>query len=221
MPIEERITQIHLVRHGEVYNPDGVLYGRASGYHLSDKGQAMARRLGYWFSRYDLAALSTSPLERAQETMAPIAAAHSNVDVHIDDRLIEADNAFEGQIFGRCNKALLNPKNWYLLRNPLRPSWGEPYRLIAQRMKTAIVQMAIELEPGSHAVMVSHQLPIWIARLSAEGKSYIHDPRRRQCTVASVTTFRFDGPQFAGITYAEPARDLLGADANRAFSSGR
>lgn len=213
-------TQVHVVRHGEVFNPTGVLYGLLPGYHLSETGQAMADRLGEWFAPVELEQLRCSPLERAQETMAPIAAGHPDLEVRIDERLIEAENRLAGQVFGKHNKAIFDPRNWRYFRNPLRPSWGEPYEQLAERMLDVITETANELNPGAQAVLVSHQLPIWIARRAAEGQRLPHDPRKRQCTLASVTTFRFNDGHISGVTYAEPARDLLRENGNKAFSSG-
>ncbi len=198
-------AQVHVVRHGEVFNPTGILYGLLPGYHLSDTGRAMANRLAEYFAPIELEQLRSSPLERAQETLAPIAATHPQLPVRIDDRLIEADNKLAGQVFGV---------------NPLRPSWGEPYVVLAARMLDAIADTASELSPTGQAVLVSHQLPIWIARRAAEGRRLAHDPRKRQCTLASVTTFRFTDGHLSGVTYAEPARDLLRENGNKAFSSG-
>ena len=216
----EPVRQVHVVRHGEVHNPEGVLYGLLPGYHLSETGRAMAGRVGEWFAGVELGQLRCSPLERAQETMAPIAAGRPELTVHLDARLIEADNYLAGQVFGKHNRALFDPRNWRYFVNPGRPSWGEPYRQLADRMTEAIAEVAAGLPPGGQAVLVSHQLPIWMARLAAEGRRLPHDPRRRQCTLASVTTFRFAGCRPAGVTYAEPARDLLREKGNRAFSSG-
>lgn len=213
-------SHVHLVRHGEVYNPEGVLYGRLPGYHLSDNGRAMAERLGEYFAKFPVRLLRSSPLERAQETMKPISA-HHDIEVHLDERFIEADNELAGQVFGPRNKAIFNPKNWKYFTNPTVPSWGEPYADIAERMKRGISAAAAELSAGEDAVVVSHQLPIWIARLSAEGKKLPHDPRKRQCIVGSVTSFRYVDGDLVGVTYAEPARDLLRGKANSAFSSGR
>lgn len=214
------VAQVHVVRHGEVNNPDGVLYGLLPGFHLSATGQAMASRLGEWFAGVELAQLRSSPLERAQETMAPIAAARPELEVRLDDRLIEAENHLAGQVFGKRNKAIFNPRNWRYFANPIRPSWGEPYEQVAARMLAVINEVADEIGPGAQAVLVSHQLPIWIARRAAEGKRLPHDPRKRQCILASVTTFRFSHGDLSGVTYAEPARDLLREKASSAFSSG-
>jgi len=201
-------TLVHVVRHGEVDNPRGVLYGRLPGFHLSANGRAMADRLGEHFAEVPLNRLVSSPLTRAQETIAPIAAGR-DLEVVSDVRVVEAANKFEGQVFGRGYEALRDPRNWWLLRNPVVPSWGEPYKQVAARMLDAIHDTARQAGEDGQAVIVSHQLPIWIARLAAEGRRLVHDPRRRQCTVGSVTTFHFRGDHLTRVSYAEPCRDLL------------
>lgn len=215
------VAQVHLVRHGEVHNPESVLYGLLPGYHLSQTGQLMAVRVGEWFSNTRLEQLRSSPLERALETIDPIARVRPELEVVMDDRLIEAENKLAGQAFGKYLLPLFDPRNWGYFINPVRPSWGEPYEQVASRMLAVINEVAGELSPGGQAVLVSHQLPIWVARLAAEGRRLPHDPRKRQCTLASVTTFRFSAGRLTGVTYAEPARDLLREKANRSFSAGR
>lgn len=201
---------VHLVRHGQVYNPESVLYGRLPGYGLSELGQQMAERLGEYFAEVPLTYLVSSPLQRAQETIAPIAAGHADLEVHLDDRVIEAANVFEGRSFGKYNQLLLNPVNTWQLRNPLRPSWGEPYVRIVARMQQALLDAASHAE-GGQALILSHELPIWMARSAAEGRRLVHDPRKRQVRLASVTSFSYDGAQLVGISYAEPAADLVPA----------
>jgi broad specificity phosphatase PhoE len=196
-------TVVHLLRHGEVHNPEGVLYGRLPGYRLSTTGEAMALAAAEWFVGKDVTALVSSPLERAQQTAAPIAEALS-LPIGIDDRLIEAGNAFEGMRVAGGAGVFGAPGNWWRLRNPFRPSWGEPYVEIAARMLAA-VEAARDAARGSEVVLVSHQLPIWTTRLHLEGRRYAHDPRRRQCGLASVTSLTYDGDRFAGLGYAEPA----------------
>lgn len=199
---------VHLVRHGQVHNPDSVLYGRLPGYGLSELGQRMADRLGEYFAQAPLVYLVSSPLQRAQETMAPIAAGHPELNVNIDERVIEAANVFEGKSFGKYNQLLLKPSSWWALRNPLRPSWGEAYPSVVARMREALTDAASHAE-GGEALIVAHELPIWMARSWAEGRSLIHDPRKRETRLASVTTFTFEGDQLVGVAYAEPAKDLL------------
>jgi broad specificity phosphatase PhoE len=196
-------TVVHLLRHGEVQNPAKVLYGRLPGFRLSTTGEAMALAAAEWFEGKDVTHLVSSPLERAQQTAAPIAGALS-LPVEIDERLIEAGNAFEGlQVAGGAG-VFRAPGNWWKLRNPFRPSWGEPYVEIAARMLAA-VEAARDAARGHEAVLVSHQLPIWTLRLHVEGRRYVHDPRRRQCALASVTSLTYDGDRVTGVAYAEPA----------------
>jgi broad specificity phosphatase PhoE len=196
-------TVVHLLRHGEVFNPEQVLYGRLPGYRLSETGEAMALAAAEWLADKDVTRVVSSPLERARQTAAPIAGT-LDLPVEIDDRLIEAGNAFEGLQVGVGDGALRSPQHWWKLRNPFRPSWGEPYVEIAARMLAA-VEAARDAARGAAAVCVSHQLPIWSLRLHLEGRRYTHDPRRRQCGLASVTSLTYDGDRFVSLSYAEPA----------------
>ena len=200
---DQPTTVVHVMRHGEVHNPTGVLYGRLPGFRLSEAGDAMARTAAAWFAARDVTHLVASPLERAQQTAMPISEV-LGLPVATDDRLIEAGNDFEGKTFGVGDGAMRHPANWWRLRNPWRPSWGEPYREIAARMLGAVAT-AREAARGHEAVCVSHQLPIWTLRLHLEGRSYLHDPRRRECGLASVTSLTYVGDRLAGITYTEPA----------------
>jgi broad specificity phosphatase PhoE len=163
----------------------------------------MAAAAAEWFVGKDVAYLGSSPLERAQQTAAPISEALS-LPVALDERLIEAGNAFEGLEVGVGDGALRDPRHWWKLRNPFRPSWGEPYVEIAARMLAA-VEAARDAARGSEAVLVSHQLPIWTVRLHVEGRRYVHDPRHRQCGLASVTSLVYEGDRIVRVGYAEPA----------------
>ena len=200
-------TLVHVMRHGEVFNPEKVLYGRLPGYKLSDLGLKMADRAAEHFKNSNLSLIVSSPLERAQQTAAPTASVH-NLKPEINSLIIEAENVFEGKRVSVGDGALNDPRNWWHLRNPFRPSWGEPYKQVADRMRTAIFS-ARDAAKGKEALLVSHQLPIWVARLSAEGKSFVHDPRKRQCSLASVTTFVFDDDKLVEVKYEEPSADLL------------
>jgi broad specificity phosphatase PhoE len=200
------LTTVHLMRHGEVDNPTGVLYGRLPGFVLSPLGRQMAERVAQFLTGHDITYVVASPLERAQETAAPVAAAHG-LPVHSDERLLEAGNAFEGRVLGGPRQ-IAHPRHWWQLRNPFTPSWGEPYFLQVRRMMAA-VHDARDAALGHEAVCVSHQLPIWTLRGHLEGRRLWHDPRRRQCTLASLTSVTFAGDAVAAVSYVEPARDLL------------
>ena len=201
-------TVVHLLRHGEVFNPEGVLYGRLPGYYLSDLGKQMAVRAADALADNDITLVVSSPMERAQQTAEPVAGRHG-LAIEIDPDLIEADNVFEGQRVSVGDGVLKQPRTWKHLYNPFKPSWGEPYVEVAERMHRAI-DRARDKARGHEAVLVSHQLPVWIARLAAEQRRLWHDPRSRQCTLASLTSLAYDGDDLVAITYTEPSRDLLG-----------
>jgi broad specificity phosphatase PhoE len=211
-------TRVHLLRHGEVDNPAGVLYGRLPDFHLSERGKAMADRIVESVKDRDITYVVSSPLERARETATPIAAA-LGLPVAIDDRVIEADTVFQGQQFGPGDGMMKKPLAWRHLINPFRPSWGEPYAAVAQRMLAAM-NAAREVANGHEALIVSHQLPIWTVRCFVEGRRLWHDPRKRQCTLASLTTFTYHGPEIVLVSYSEPAADLLPAKTTKRFVAG-
>ena len=199
-------TVVHLVRHGEVENPGQVLYGRLPGFHLSGLGLQMADRVAGYFANRDVSLVVASPLERAQETAAPVAASHG-LGVGTDERLIEAANHFQGMTFGVGDGSLLHPEHWRYLVNPFKPSWGEPYRQVVARVLGAVAG-ALDAAQGHEAVVVSHQLPVWATRRFLEGRRLWHDPRRRECALGSVTSLTYLGRDLVAISYADPAADL-------------
>jgi broad specificity phosphatase PhoE len=200
---EKPDTIVHLVRHGEVENPRRVLYGRMPGFHLSEDGRVQAKAAADFLAGRDVTVLRSSPLERALETAEPLAA-EFGLTVVVDDRLIEPWNHFEGTTFGVGDGSLRQPRHWHHLRNPFRPSWGEPYADIAKRMHSVMADAAREAH-GRQAVCVSHQLAIWIARRSAEKRRLWHYPTSRQCALGSVTSFTYRDGVITGVSYAEPA----------------
>jgi broad specificity phosphatase PhoE len=197
-------TIVHLLRHGEVENPNGVMYGRLPGYHLSALGRLMALAAADFFAERPVVSLFCSPLERAQETAQPLAE-RLGLTIVTDPRLIESTNHFEGLTFGVGDGSLRRPEHWRYLINPFRPSWGEPYRDVATRM-LAVMEVARASAVGAEAVCVSHQLPIWVARRRAEGKRLWHSPVARECALGSVTSFTYSGDRLTGVSYAVPAR---------------
>jgi broad specificity phosphatase PhoE len=209
-------SQVHLVRHGEVFNPDGILYGRLPGFGLSKLGHRMAQSAADDLATRGrtVSALRVSPLQRTRESAAPIAAVFQ-LEPGVDERIIEPTNHFEGTVMAR---ALKNPVNWPFLINPARPTWGEAYRSIERRMLAAIDDAFDSVDDGD-VVLVSHQLPIWVAHLSVVGERFWHDPRKRRCALSSITTFeRTTGQQATNSAesavvlvetgYTEPAADL-------------
>jgi broad specificity phosphatase PhoE len=203
-------TVVHLLRHGEVENPDHIIYGCLSGYHLSANGRAMARAAEDFFADRQVTALFSSPLERALETARPVAE-RLGLPVVTDERLIEPWNHFEGLRFGVGDGSLRRPAHWPYLINPFRPSWGEPYRDVVTRM-LAVMEVARQAADGQEAVCVSHQLPIWVTRRHAEGRPLWHNPTARECALGSVTSFTYAGDRIVGVSYTVPARRQVPQD---------
>ena len=201
-------STVHFLRHGEVHNPEKILYGRQPGWYLSERGQEMAKTVAEWSKQFDLGAVFASPLQRAQETARPLAAAH-NLEIFTNENLLEAANVFEGKKFEMGSGVLRHPKSWRYLTRPWVPSWGEPYEQQVERMLAALFA-ARDAANGKDAFAISHQLPIWILRSAVEGRRMMHDPRKRECTLASVTSFHLDSNgDIEGVSYSEPARHLL------------
>lgn len=193
-----------------MFNPDGILYGRMSGFGLSKLGHRMAQAAADDLMERDrtISAISSSPLQRTRESAKPIALAFG-LPVAIEDRIIEPTNHFEGTVMKR---ALRKPRNWPYIVNPVRPSWGEPYASIVLRMRAAIDAAFISVDSGD-VVLVSHQLPIWVTHLALAGERFPHDPRKRRCSLSSITTLEQrlgdDGETtLVEVGYVEPARVL-------------
>lgn len=203
------MTIVHLLRHGEVHNPDRLLYGRLPGFRLSTLGEKQASLASGWLAERPIGYVVSSPLERAQQTAAPLAAL-TGLTVNLDDNLLEAENSLQGRQVAGGKGLFTDVHNYKYFTNPFRPSWGEPYVEIAARMAAAVgaARDAVRELGGFDAVCVSHQLPIVIARRAAEGRKLFHDPRKRQCALASVTSFTFDGDRVVKVSYAEPAATL-------------
>jgi broad specificity phosphatase PhoE len=197
------------VRHGEVFNPERVLYGRLPQYRLSERGVLMAAAAAEELVERGRAVVRViaSPLQRAQESAAPIAAAFA-LAIDTDERIIEPTNAFEGKRMRGPDGALRDPRNWPALINPSKPSWGEPFRSISARMLAAIDDAWNSVDEGD-VVLVSHQLPIWMVHRALAHERLAHDPRKRRCDLSSITTLCWHGDHFAETAYVSPALALL------------
>jgi broad specificity phosphatase PhoE len=198
--------RIHLVRHGEVNNPERILYGRLDGFGLTGRGHQMAHAVADHFSDHSIRRVISSPLLRARQTAESLAAYHG-LAIESDERVIEGTNVFEGTRVS-AKRIITHPGMWRHLVNPLLPSWGEAYRAIAARMLSSMDEEWQSVSDGE-IVIVSHQLPIWMVHRSVAHRPLPHSPSVRRCTLASVTSFdKFDG-RWREIGYEEPAKALL------------
>jgi broad specificity phosphatase PhoE len=155
-----------------------------------------------------ITALYASPLQRAQESAQPWSQRYA-LPIITEDRIVEPANWFEGSRF-RFPHVLGNPRAWPQLINPLKPSWGEAFLSVESRMLEAIDE-AWAAADGGEIVMVSHQMPIVMVARSVKKVRLAHDPRRRRCTLSSITTLARKGDEFVEVDYQEPAGELLGA----------
>ena len=193
---------VHLVRHGEVENPKGVIYGRLPGYHLSERGRAQAEAAAERLSEADLGALWASPLERAQETAQAIASRHPSLEIVTDERIIESDTTVEG--VGRSIAAFArSPRHWWHFRNPWGPSWGESFMSIRQRMLEA-VDAAVETAGGREVAIVSHQTPVLVARLALARRRVPPWMSFTPCGTGSVTTLVLEDGKVLSASYFAP-----------------
>ncbi|WGD37793.1 histidine phosphatase family protein [Lysinibacter sp. HNR] len=213
--------QLHLVRHGEVHNPHGVLYGRIPGYRLSELGAEMAAAAADDLQQRDrrIARLYASPLQRTQESAEPIAR-FTGLPIITEHRIIEPTNFFEGLPNHGKHAAFRQIRYWHKLWNPFRPSWGEPYSDIAARVREAMDEAWDEVEASvadgtdknafeGDIVMVSHQSPIWITHRSVAGERLFHDPRTRRCELSSITSFTRRNGEWFEVGYSHPAEPLM------------
>jgi broad specificity phosphatase PhoE len=193
------VRHVHLVRHGEVENPHGVSYGRLPGYQLSATGVKQIKITGDYLRSVcgDLRAFHTSPLERAQESAAILAERLDEAPT-VEPNLIEIASWRDG--LPRRVAPLT-----YLRRflDPQARAVSERPREVVQRMRD-VVHRALALTEATadgSAVLVSHQAPIWFARVAFERADALGRhllgvapwllPDSR-CDVASVTTLCFD-----------------------------
>lgn len=202
MSLAEITGTIHLVRHGNVENPKDVLYGRLPGFHLSELGRRQAEVAGERLAEANVTALWASPLERAQETAATIAR-HHDAKVVTDDRLLESDTRFEG-IRRSPITFLMDPRNWWRMRNPFKPSWGETFAQIGERMLSVIAE-ASSTAAGGETVLVAHQTPVVMARNAMSGKwgpPWLGDAR---CETGSITTMVMEEGRLVSASYFVPS----------------
>ena len=191
-------TLVLLVRHGQTPTTGKVLPGRAAGLHLADRGQQQAQTVAERITRLQtdkrkVAAVYASPLERTQETAAPISKA-LGLRTRRNAGLIEADF---GEWTGAELKALYKLPEWRTVqRNPsgFRFPGGESFIEMQTRICGAI-QKLCAAHPGQTVVAVSHADPIKAAVAHAMGtpldlfQRIVVSP----CSVSAVL-YGVDGP---------------------------
>jgi broad specificity phosphatase PhoE len=138
---------IYLLRHGEVYNPDNILYGRMPNFYLSDNGRKQAQAAAEYLRDKPLEAIYASPMERAQETAQFVAKPHG-LSVVTDERINESHTPFDGTPHSELEKTAWDI---YTGNQP-------PYELLADMRQRALdfVQEKRAQHAGGSFAMVSH-----------------------------------------------------------------
>src|SRR3989344_7974001 len=181
-------TAIYLVRHGEVHNPEKVFYGRLPGFRLSELGKKQAETLGHFLKRRPIAALYTSPLERAKETLTYVGKHFSHLTPMVDDRIIEVGSPLEGRSWEELER---EQWNFYRFSEHTRGG-GEHLRDIWKRMRQFLLETA-KKHRGQEVLAVSHGEPIMVTHTKLTRKR-LHLPIVRSHWVenAAGITLTFD-----------------------------
>ena len=203
--------RIHLIRHGEVHNPGQVLYGRLPHFRLSERGHEMAELAAKTLKadKRPISALIASPLLRTRESAEHVQDL-LGLELVTDQRVIEPYNIFEGRKLSAKHIAL-RPHLVYHLRNPNKPTGGEPYEAVLARMLEAIRQANESVLDGD-VVIVTHQLPIVMVQRHLAGLSLAHNPKKRKCSLSSITSLEIRNGRITQVDYREPAASLQAID---------
>jgi broad specificity phosphatase PhoE len=196
-------TTLHLVRHCDVHNPDGLLYGHLPGFRLSEKGVRQAHALGRHFADRPVRQIYASPLERAQQTAHIIASYLDDVPVVTTPELVEAR-------FGLYLQGV-KPKDvpW---RRPLwfvHMAWpgvlpnDESVGAMAARVRAPLHRLLRDF-PGQEGICVSHGDPIQAFWVESEGR-HAYALHRLQCAKGGVLTLRYEDDRLAGREYTPPS----------------
>lgn len=191
---------VHFVRHGEVFNPSKVIYGRLPGYSLSELGHRQAKAVAEVLSAREISAIVSSPLERARETAAPLSEA-MNLPIENNENLIEWEGNFDGFAEGDPR---LKPSVGLVLKtwNPVTPSWGESYRSVVTRMSVAMDTARQRISGGGEVVCFSHELPICTLRRSLRNESLWRRQNERNVAHTSITSITFAAERVIDVAYS-------------------
>ncbi len=205
-----RQTQIHLVRHGEVHNPEKVLYGRLPGFRLSDNGRRQAREAGRYLSTLPIRAIYSSPLLRARQTADELLEFQPYLRRHISGQLNEVHTVYEGVPGDQVDRK----------RGDIYTGAGNGYEQPSDVFARAemFFKRMLRQHEGGHVAAVTHGDVVTFTVLWALGEELIPRNKTRLKAAgypvgypahASVTTLIFDTPatdERPAIAYRQPWR---------------
>ncbi|MBV9101499.1 MAG: histidine phosphatase family protein [Candidatus Dormibacteraeota bacterium] len=195
-------TRLYLVRHCDVRNADGVLYGHLDDFPLSDKGVQQAHAIGRHLAESGVRRIITSPLERARQTADIVASHLEGARVDVSDDLIEAR-------FGRYLQGV-RPRDvpW---RRPLwfiHMAWpgllpiDESVSQMAARIRRQLVRLLRE-QPGEPGMCISHGDPIQAFWVESTGRR-AYALHRLQCAKGGMLELDYEGTRLATLAYRSP-----------------
>ncbi len=182
-------TTVYLVRHGDVHNPDQIMYERLPGFKLSELGKKQANALGKFLSDKKITTIYASPLDRTRETAEIIASYHNSVPIAHDERLLEVSTSARGK-----KVVDLAAEHWNFYTPKYLKNGGERLRDIWKRMNEFIKQ-AVAKHEGEEIVIVSHGDPVMVAYTKHSGKRLTLAAIRGEMYVQTAKGFRmvFEG----------------------------
>lgn len=162
---------VHLVRHGEVDNPEHLVYADLPGFGLSPHGVEQSKRVGRYLGPRPVVAIWSSPLERCLRTAEHVAG-RSGVPVKVDPDLTEWEVAhrWRGQSWRSIPEAFPGELEAYLRHPESLPFASETLSAVAERVAEVARRLDAE-HPHGDVVIISHQDPIQAARLWLLGSS--------------------------------------------------
>ncbi len=203
---------IHLVRHGEVYNPDHVVYAAIPGFRLSKLGRAQAVAAGERLADRHVIAVVSSPLERARQTAEAIAYRH-DVAVRVDERLTEwlLTRRWAGSSWESLDERFPGEVDRYWDSPTDLPFSPESIDEVADRMVAAVLSHA---SANGDTVFVSHQDPVQAARLALTRRP-LTELHTGKPSHASIITLERDDAGWAETAHWEPHQEPLSAAEDR------
>lgn len=152
------VTNIYLVRHGEVHNPKGILYGRLPRFKLSEKGKKQIEDTAEFLKDKSVTAIYSSPMLRTRQSALIIQNKLNLPKINIERDLLEVKTSLQGQLFADLD---LTTRDYY--SPPLWREGDDTMLEIATRMEKTIRNM-IDRHKHSSVVAVSHGDPIMILK---------------------------------------------------------
>jgi len=196
------VARLYLVRHCDVRNPEGVLYGHLPNFPLSEKGVGQAHALGRYFAGRPIRRIYSSPLERAQETASIIASHLDGVDIETTDELVEARFGFHLQGVKPKQVPWRRPLWFVHMARPGLLPQDEHIGEMAARVRAPLLRLLRDF-PGGSGICISHGDPIQAFAIEADGRSdrALH---RLECAKGGLLELTYEDGTLVNKTYRSP-----------------